>query len=143
MSAKSFMLRGTLGGLLGALVKALLFWIFYVFKPEADGGYKYLVIMLPIFGLPWAALAGALIGYVIVNISDHKRPGLWTSSAVGAGALAAIGAAGYLLGARSVSIDNVVGVSIFSLFFPDFGVISGALAGLLCGHSSRHKSDLK
>ena len=143
MSAKSFVLRGTLGGLLGAFVKALLFWIFYVFKPEADGGYKYLVIMLPIFGLPWAALAGALIGYAVGKRSHDKKPGLLASSVVGAGALAVIGVSGYFLGARSVSIDNVMGISIFSLFFPDFGVISGALAGLLCGYSSRHKSDLK
>lgn len=121
--------RGTLGGVLGNLAKSIIVAAgMLISSTRVDGS----VFFLAILGIPCAAISGLIIAIIIRVIARTIRMGIIARAVTGAGLLLAVGLIAYF-GVSDWSLDDISTWMVTSLFYIDFGLITGAVAGILAG----------
>jgi hypothetical protein len=122
--------RGALGGVLGNLAKAAIVAAgILISSTRFDGS----VLFLGILGIPSAAISGLIIAIIIRVIARKIRMGIIARAATGAGLLLALGLTAYFSDVSSWSADEISTWMSASLFYIDFGLITGAVAGIMAG----------
>lgn len=125
--------RGSLGGVLGNLAKAIIVAAgIFISSTRFDGS----VLFFAVLGIPSAAISGLIIAIIIRVIARKFRMGIIARAATGAGLLLALGLIAYFSDVSSWSADEISTWMIASLFYIDFGLITGAVAGIMAGPKS-------
>jgi len=120
--------RAALGGVLGNVLKAA---ILLIVLSIAGGQLRAGVLLFALLGIPPAAIAGVLIAVALYLLGQHVELGKFGRALIGAGLLLAVGIATYITGISQWSADNYSTWVAASLFYGDFGLTVGTLAGLM------------
>jgi hypothetical protein len=80
-----------------------------------------------------AAIAGVVIALILRLIARRHSFGVLGRATVGAAFLLVLGVIAYNLGVSGWSIDGISTWIVATLFYIDFGVVTGAVAGFMAG----------
>lgn len=128
------MWRGALGAVVGSSLKAVAAWIYYSFvHPQPTWGYigRNPVVFFAVIGIPLAAIIGAMVGAILglVGKSTGRSFGFVARIVFGGGIVGLLGAI-FMHPRAGLPIDNLISWLIVSIFYWDFGVGNGVMAGM-------------
>jgi hypothetical protein len=128
--------RGALGGVLGNLAKAAVVSLFLLLSP---GRFDDSLLLLGVLGIPAAAIMGVVIAAILRLIARRYSFGVFGRATIGGALLLALGAIAYTLGVSGWSIDDISTWIVATLFYSDFGIATGAVAGIMAGRKKSAK----
>ena len=119
-----------MGGVLGNTAKATIVAVIVFVKYQRfDGSALFFAIL----GIPSAALVGVIIAMILRLIARKVRTGIVARTTAGGCLVLAMGVIAYFGGVSNWSADDISTWMLASLFYLDFGFLTGAIAGLLAG----------
>jgi hypothetical protein len=127
--------RGVMAGLLGNIVKFAIFWFYYGFINTEESGYLSKSDMLEVsvvLGIPSGVSLSIIIVAIIrwIKFKSGRSIGILGGAAIGVVFMGALLGLLWLLSNTPVS-PNVLSFIIIAPFMCDYGVIIGAVAGMM------------
>src|SRR5947199_2041533 len=137
-SIRTLLWRGALGGIVGNILGAAFWWPFYDFHYGRGTHLSYYFLFIVIYS-PIAAVVGVVIAAILrwIDLSTGRNLGIIARGVVGASFAGGGGViASYLLYSN---IDRAyLGLS-YTMFYAKYGLILGAVAGIIVGSQNHSK----
>ena len=136
--------RGVMGGLLGNIAKSAVFWFYFSFIHTKASGYldnPSAVGVFAFLGMPSAIVLSFIIVLVTrsIGLRTRRRIGILGGAAIGDGLIGVLVGILLLLPKMKFPLDNAFSWIFMAPFVGDFGLIIGAIAGMMAGQRKRKR----
>jgi hypothetical protein len=131
-----------MGGLLGNTVKSAIFGLYFSFISTESSGYfrnTSLVEAMFFLGMPSAVVMSIIIVSIIrgITLRSERHIGVLGRAILGPLIMSVLLAIILLVTGNVLPVRNSSSWMIASLFYGDFGVIIGAIAGMMAGQRNK------